>query len=323
MPFLLLPRRRAFLGTALSALALPFLARPAAAQGEGAPLPILATTAMLGDLAGRIGGPRIRLEVLMGEGVDPHLYRPSREDMARLPRASLVLAHGLGLEGRMAPALARPLPVATLSEEVPPANLLPAEAGQDPHLWMDLSLWSLVAARIATRLKALDPAGAPLFEANLSDLQEELRSLDAWAIRTIPTIPEPRRVLVTAHGAFAYFARRYGIEALSLQGTHPEAEPSPRRIREMADMLAARGIGTVFLESSLPDRPLRAVIEAAAARGHRVVIGGELYTDAMGGSGTYEGSYPGMMDHNLATITRALGGEAPERGFAGRLARVS
>ncbi|MFC3123584.1 metal ABC transporter solute-binding protein, Zn/Mn family [Pseudoroseomonas globiformis] len=318
--------RRALLSVALAApLALPL--RAVAQGGGGAPLKVLATTAMIGDLARRIGGDRIALTVLMGEGVDPHLYKPTRQDVARLLQSDLVLYNGLLLEGQMTEAFERVgrsgKPVHAVAEAVPRDMLLVPDgaAGQpDPHLWMDPRAWTEVAAVIARQLSAADPAGQAVFAANLIRLQTDLTALDAWAARTIAGIPAERRVLVTAHDAFGYFARRYGIEVMGIQGLSTESEAGIRQIEHLVGVLASRRIPAVFVESSVSDRNIRALVEGARARGHEVAIGGELFSDAMGAPGSYEGTYPGMIDHNVTTIARALGEDVPPGGFAGKLA---
>jgi len=131
--------------------------------------------------------------------------------------------------------------------------------------------------------------------------------------------PERQRVLVTAHDAFNYFARRYAIEVEGIQGLSTEGEAGVRRIQELVTLLVERRIPAVFVETSVADRNVQAVVAGARARGHQVVVGGELFSDAMGDPGTYEGTYIGMMDHNVTTVVRALGGQAPERGFQNRL----
>jgi manganese/zinc/iron transport system substrate-binding protein len=166
----------------------------------------------------------------------------------------------------------------------------------------------------------LRPAEADAFRRNGDDLARRLVALDAYVKRVIGSIPEQRRVLVTAHDAFGYFARRYGIAVEGIQGLSTEAEAGLRRIQELVEMLSQRGVPAVFVETSVNDRNVRALIEGAAAKGHRVAIGGALFSDAMGPPGTYEGTYVGMMDHNATTIARALGGEAPPKGLNGRLA---
>jgi len=320
-------RRRLLAGGAalLGGLAtMPFAAPPALATR--APLRVLATTAMIGDLTRRIGGERIRLDVLMGEGVDPHLYKPTREDVAKLLAAELVLFNGLLLEGKMADAFERVSragkPVVPVAEALPAEFLLApegAEGSHDPHVWMDPRAWSRAAGVIAERLSAVDKEGAAYFAANLAALQGEIAALDSWAERAIASIPAQQRVLVTAHDAFSYFSRRYGIEVLGIQGLSTESEAGLRRIQELVGLLAERRVPAVFVETSVSDRNIRALVEGAAARGHQVAIGGSLFSDAMGAPGTYEGTYIGMIDHNVTTVVRALGGEAPARGFGGKL----
>jgi manganese/zinc/iron transport system substrate-binding protein len=164
------------------------------------------------------------------------------------------------------------------------------------------------------------PRDADIFRRNGDDLARRLSALDAYVKQVIGSVPEQRRILVTAHDAFGYFSRRYGIAVEGIQGLSTEAEAGVRRIQELVDMLVERRVPAVFVETSVNDRNVRAVIEGAAAKGHQVAIGGSLFSDAMGAPGTYEGTYVGMMDHNATIIARALGGEAPAKGLNGRLA---
>lgn len=297
------------------------------AAAPGKPLEVLATTAMIGDLVREIGGARIRPSVLLGEGVDPHLYRATRDDVARMLRSDVLFYNGLLLEGKMTDAFIRVAragkPVYAVTELLPEDTLLEpdgAEGHFDPHVWMDPRAWARAAELIAAKLGDHDRGGAELFRRNLAGLRQRLDALDDFAARAIATIPERQRLLVTAHDAFGYFARRYGIEVLGIQGISTESEAGVRRVQELVDLLVERRVPAVFVESSVSERNIRALAEGTAARGHRVTIGGTLFSDAMGAPGTYEGSYLGMIDHNVTTIVRALGGAAPAAGFAGRLA---
>jgi manganese/zinc/iron transport system substrate-binding protein len=319
--------RRALLAHVTLLAAAAGLATPSAqAQHRGLPA-VLATTGMIGDLVREIGGDRIRPEVLMGPGVDPHLYKATREDIARLLRADLVFYNGLLLEGKMADAFVRVArsgkPVYAVTELLPEDQLIEpagADGHYDPHVWMDPRRWSRAAELIAEKLIARDAVGAATYRRNLAALQDRIRKLDAYAEQAIASIPERQRVLVTAHDAFNYFAVRYGIEVLGIQGLSTESEAGLRRIQELVEVLVVRRVPAVFVETSVSDRNVLALVEGAAARGHRVVVGGALFSDAMGSPGTYEGTYIGMIDHNVTIIARALGGEAPVRGFQGRLA---
>ena len=298
----------------------------ASARG-GRPVQVVATTGMVGDLVSVIAGDRAALHVMMGPGVDPHLYRATRADLERLLRADLVLANGLGLEGRLAETFARVAragkSVLAVAETLPEQDLIAvadAPGAFDPHVWMDPSLWAKAAEPVAAALIRLDPAGEMQFQRNLEILKTSFAAIDGYAASAIATIPEHARVLITAHDAFAYFGRRYGLAVEGIQGLSTETEAGLRRIADLVELVVAGRIPAIFAETSVPDRNLRALIEGAAARGHRVVLGGTLFSDSMGQPGTYEGTYLGMLDHNVTTIVHALGGEAPARGFSGRLA---
>jgi manganese/zinc/iron transport system substrate-binding protein len=244
-------------------------------------------------------------------------------------RADLVLWHGLYLEAQMEEfmrELGERKPVVAVAESLPREELI-AHVDYadkfDPHVWMDPRLWSRVVEAVRDALAAQRPAEAEAFAANTRAYLAELEALAAYSDKVFGSVPERARVLVTAHDAFSYFGRAHGFEVLGIQGISTQSEAGLQRVAELVDILVERGIGAVFVESSVSDRSIRALVEGAAAKGHEVVIGGELFSDAMGADGTYEGTYPGMIDHNATTISRALGGDAPARGMAGRLAAGS
>lgn len=301
---------------------------PAGARAEP-PLSVVATTGMIADAARQIGGDRVSVRALMGPGVDPHAYRQTRTDIAAMVRADLVLWHGLYLEAQMEEfmqELGARKPVVAVAESLP-RELLISHVDYsdkfDPHVWMDPRLWSQVVETVREALAAARPEDAEVFAANAKAYQDELARLADYSDTVFASVPETARVLVTAHDAFSYFGRAQGFEVLGIQGISTQSEAGLQRVAELVDILVQRKIGAVFVESSVSDRSVRALIEGAAARGHTVVIGGELFSDAMGAEGTYEGTYPGMIDHNATTISRALGGSAPERGMSGRLAAGS
>lgn len=292
-------------------------------DGPG-PIRVVCTTAMIGDLAARIGGERVAVTTLMGPGVDPHLYQPTAADLRTLDGADLILYSGLHLEGKMTDIfgrLASRRPVLAVTDPIlaDPAQLLDAGGNHDPHVWMDVRLWAKAAEAIAARLVRFDPDHAAAYQTNAAALRQDLTALDDYARRSLASIPAERRVLVTAHDAFGYLARAYGLEVRGIQGISTESEAGLRDLEQLVNFLVERRIPAVFVESSVPHKSVQALVEGARARGHEVRIGGELFSDAMGPAGTYEGTYPGMIDHNVTTITRALGGEAPERGLNDRL----
>ena len=296
------------------------LITPAVAQ-----ITVVATTGMIADTARAIGGDHVDVRALMGPGVDPHAYRQTRSDIVAMTRADLVLWHGLYLEAQMEEFfedLGRRRIVVAVAEAMP-RNLLLAHEDYDnrfdPHVWMDPDLWRRVAAEIRDALAEVDPENAAFYLASAESFLTGLDTVSAYAREALASVPEDSRVLLTAHDAFNYFGQAYGFEVLGIQGISTESEAGLVRIAELVDLLVARNIRAVFVESSVSDRNIRALIEGAAARGHEVRIGGELFSDAMGEPGSYEGTYIGMIDHNVTIITRSLGGDAPERGMSGQL----
>lgn len=304
-----------------------------AAAGAGAPARKLeapykavATTAMVKDLVARIAAPHGKVEGLMGEGVDPHLYKPTRDDVAKLLAADVVFYNGLLLEGRMTDTFLRVArrgtPVFAVTELLDERDLLEPDDLQghtDPHVWMDVRAWTKAMEAVAQALTELDAAHGAAYRANAEAYAQELLRLDAYARRSLASIPEQQRVLITAHDAFNYFGRAYGLKVLGIQGISTESEAGVQDINRLVDRIVASRIPAIFVETSVSDKNVRAIVEGARTRGWKVAIGGTLFSDAMGAPGTYEGTYVGMIDHNVTVITRALGGQAPERGLHGKL----
>lgn len=280
---------------------------------------------MVTDIVRQVVGDRYQVLGLMGEGVDPHLYKPTTSDTAKLSSADVVFYNGLMLEGPMEEpleTLARSQPVVAVTESIPSDQLRTPpefEGHPDPHVWMDVSLWSMAVDAIVARMSEIDPEHAETYQANAKAYQAELDKLDDYARSAIASIPEPQRYLVTAHDAFSYFSRAYGIPVESVQGITTESEPGVNDVIRLVDLLVTKKIPAVFVESSVNNDNLRAVLESAENRGWTVREGGTLYSDAMGPAGTYTGTYIGMIDHNVTTITRALGGDAPPGGLNGKL----
>lgn len=315
---------RSFLSV-LFVLLFAMMAPATAGQEDDGRLNVVATVSMVGDAVRQIGGERVKVKTLMGEGVDPHLYRQTQADIAAMVRADLVFWNGLYLEAQLEEFLVRLAerqPVEELGLWIPEEKRIesPIYPGRyDPHVWMDPEIWRHVVVGVRETLSELDPDGAEVYAANAERYLARLEHLDDYAAETLASVPEDKRVLVTAHDAFSYFGRAYDFDVLGIQGMSTESEAGLQRIDEIVTLLVERDIGAIFVESSVSERNIRALIEGAAARGHEVVIGGKLYSDAMGPAGTYRGTYIGMIDANVTTVSRALGGDAPSGGMAGEL----
>lgn len=313
--------KRTFLGAAAT-LAMALSASWAAA---GERLTVVASTGMIADAAQEVGGDLVEVQALMGPGVDPHAYRQTRTDITALAKADVVLWNGLYLEAQMEEfllELGQDKPVIAVAEAVPENLLIGHEDYEgrfDPHLWMNPNLWSRVVVNIRDAMIEAHPDGAETFNANADAYLIKVNELARYTTEVLSTVPVESRVLLSAHDAFNYFGNAYGFEVTGIQGISTESEAGLQRIAELVDLLVERDIRAVFVETSVSDRNIRALIEGAAAEGHEVIIGGELFSDAMGEPGTYQGTYIGMIDHNATTIATALGGQAPQSGMQGLL----
>lgn len=279
--------------------------------GDG-PIDVVATTGMIADAVANVGGERVDVTGLMGPGVDPHLYRPTASDVNALADADIIFYNGLELEGRMTDIfvrLARTTPTVPVAQNTPEERLLASqqyEDAHDPHIWFDVDLWTHAVEVIRDALIELDPGSTDLYTANAESYIAELKDLDAYVFEQVETIPEESRLLITAHDAFGYFGERYGIEVMGLQGISTAAEAGAADVQNLAQTVVDRRIKAIFVESSVPRATIEAVQAAVKSRGHDVVIGGQLFSDAMGEEGTPEGTYIGMVRHNIDTIAGAL-----------------
>lgn len=297
-------------------MALACLATPTMAQ-QSAPLKTVATTGMVGDVVARVGGECAEVTTLMGPGVDPHLYQASARDVSTFQQAEMIFYSGYSLEGQLGDVLERfaetKPTIAVAPSSIDTGSLITVQDvyGIDPHLWMDVSLWSRIAPTIADSLSKARPACEAQFRGNAEEYVAQLEALHQWVTESIASIPEQQRILVTAHDAFNYFGRAYDIEVAGIQGISTSTETGVADIREMAQVVVDREVPSVFVESTINPRTVEAVIEAAREKGQEVSIGGQLYSDAMGEAGTADGTYIGMLYRNTRHIVEALGGETP------------
>src|SRR3712207_707403 len=239
------------------------LAGPAAAQGKR--LEVVATTAMIGDSVKALGGERVRVEVLLGQGVDPHLYKPTRADIAKMAKADMIFANGLNLEAQFRDTfeqLGRTKPVVLAGERLPKDLLLADEDYKDkpdPHVWMDPDLWRGVVGAIRDALSARDPIGKAAYEEGHDRYVGEIARLSTYAKRVLAGIPKDKRILLTAHDAFNYFSRAYDIEVIGIQGVSTESEAGLKKIEEVVELVVSRKLPSIFVESSASDRNVKAV----------------------------------------------------------------
>ncbi|MDA1139149.1 MAG: zinc ABC transporter substrate-binding protein [Planctomycetota bacterium] len=290
------------------------------------PYKVGSTISMVADIVAQVAGDKAEVTNIIGEGVDPHLYKPTRNDVLLLMRSDIIFYSGLMLEGKMADALikvaTRGTPVFAVTELLDEKFLLEPEefAGHfDPHVWMDVKGWMKGVDVVAKSLGEWDSKNAEVYKANAATYNARLKSLDEYVARVIASVPKKSRVLVTAHDAFNYFGRAYDLEVVGIQGISTASQAGLQDINRIVDLLVKKNIRAVFVESSVSSKNIKALVEGAKSKGHDVVIGGELFSDAMGKAGTYEGTYIGMLDHNATTVARALGGKAPLEGLNGKL----
>jgi manganese/zinc/iron transport system substrate-binding protein len=273
---------------------------------------IVTTISQIGEPIEVIGGDRVNVESLMGPGVDPHLYKATQGDINTLQNADIIFYNGLHLEGNMGEVFANMSAnktIVSLGESLDKEKFLMDEEGAiDPHIWFDVDLWKEALDVAVEELKQFSPEDADYFEENKQKYFSKLDELKKEAVEKISSIPEEQRVLVTAHDAFGYFGRMNDMEVIGLQGLSTEDEVGLSDIGSTVQLLIEKQVPAVFIESSINQSSIRAVIDGASKEGLEVTLGGELFSDAMGAKGTEEGTYLGMYHHNVNTIYEALTG---------------
>lgn len=280
---------------------------------ENGKLKVVTTTTMITDLVENIGGDLIEVNGLMGSGIDPHLYKASQGDFRKLDRADVIFYNGLHLEGKLVEVFEKMNEQAkttiAISDGVAENTLIGSEyfaSNYDPHIWFDLVYWNDISVYVTKRLSELDPENAAAFEVNRDVYLKKLKELKIDLDKKIEELPKEKRILVTAHDAFNYYGRTFDFEVVGLQGISTATEAGVKDVQRITEFIIENKIKAIFIESSVPRRTVEALQAAVNAQDHDVIIGGELFSDALGSAGTAEGTYIGMYKHNVNTIVNAL-----------------
>lgn len=273
-------------------------------------LSILTTTNIIADGVRQIVGDKAEVISLMGAGVDPHLYKASQGDIEKLSNADVIVYNGLHLEGKMTlvlEKLSKSKTVIAISDGISSTQLIAVNAHTyDPHIWFDIKLWQQGITHLAQKLAIADPANKNYYLSNTEKYIDTLKSTDTWIQKEILKIPKSQRVIITAHDAFSYYGRAYDIEVKGLQGISTLSDFGLADITRLLALIVKRNIKSVFIESSVSPKSVQALIEGCKAQDHAVILGGTLYSDALGAAETKEGSYLGILQYNTITISKAL-----------------
>ncbi|MDF2670980.1 MAG: periplasmic solute binding protein [Paenibacillus sp.] len=281
-------------------------------KSTGDKVKITTTIGMIADVAEQVGGEHVEVLSLMKSGVDPHLYKATQSAISKLNKADLIFYNGLHLEGKMGDILEKMnknKPTIAVSRNLDVSKLRGMEDNStehDPHIWFDVRNWMSATEVIRDELVKIDSANADQYKSNAAAYLKQLQALHEEVGTKIASIPKNSRILVTAHDAFGYFGAAYDIQVMGLQGISTASEAGLKDVTDLRNFLVDNKVKAVFVESSVPKKTIQAVVDGAKEKGHEVKIGGELFSDAMGAAGTIEGTYIGMVKHNVDTIVSAL-----------------
>lgn len=278
---------------------------------ENGKLNVVTTTTMITDLVKNVGDNAINLQGLMGSGVDPHLYKASEGDVTKLSNADIIFYNGLHLEGKLVEVFEKMKNKKTVAiSDALDKNTLIGSAyfasNYDPHIWFNVDYWIQATQFVIRVLSEAVPEHKEAFETNGANYIEQLQALKNKLKTTIETLPQEKRILVTAHDAFNYFGKAFNFEVLGLQGLSTATEAGVQDVQKLAAFIIENKVKAIFVESSVPKRTIEALQAAVKSKNHDVTIGGTLYSDALGNAGTAEGTYIGMFEYNVNTIVEAL-----------------
>lgn len=294
-------------------LALSILGCGSNDKAKNGKLNVVTTTSMITDLVKNVGGDMINIQGLMGAGVDPHLYKASAGDVTKLATADIIFYNGLHLEGKlvevfekMGSAVKSQVP---LGEHLDKNTLIGSDyfaSNYDPHVWFNIQYFQQFVGVVVDELSTKDPKNSEQYSANGAAFLAQLADLETEIIEVIETLPQEKRILVTAHDAFNYFGKSYGFEVVGLQGLSTATEAGVQDVQRLSQFIIDKKVKAIFIESSVPRRTIEALEAAVLSKGYKVTIGGSLYSDALGNEGTIEGTYIGMFTYNVNTIVNAL-----------------
>jgi len=297
----------------LSVVALLFSCNKKQQKANGGKLNVVTTTTMITDMIQAIGSDRIHVQGLMGSGVDPHLYKASEGDVSKLSKADVIFYNGLHLEGKLEDIFERMQhsnkETVALSHSIAKDQLITSEnfaSNYDPHIWFQIDYWIDCAKYAASELSRIDAANKAYYQVNSEAYINKLKQLKQENNTLVAGLPQSKRVLITAHDAFNYFGKAYGFEVVGLQGLSTATEAGVQDVQNLSKFIIQKNVKAIFVESSVPKRTIQALQASVQAKGHRVEIGGELFSDALGSKGTPEATYIGMYKHNISTIVNAL-----------------
>ena len=280
-----------------------------ATSTEGKKIKVTTTLNYYVDLLNQIGGDKVEITGLMKEGEDPHLYVATAGDVEKLNSADLVVYGGLHLEGKMVDIFDKlqGREVLNLGDVLDKSQLTKVDDElYDPHVWFNTQFWALQAKAVADKLSSMDAANKDYYQANLEKYMKDLDEATKYIQDRINEIPEGSRYLVTAHDAFGYFSKQFGLKVESIQGVSTDSEVSAKRIEELAQFIADNKIKAIFTESSVSPASIHALEEAVKAKGWEIKIGDELYSDSMGDKEHDTDTYIKTIKANADKIANAL-----------------
>ncbi len=265
---------------------------------------VVATASIFADMAENIGGGEVVVKSIVPIGADPHTHEPTPADARLVQSADLIIKNGLTFEGWLNELIENSgseAEIALITEGIDPIQSIQYANSTDPHAWMSAKKGLTYIENIKNALARLVPEHQEMFEFNFGVYRQQLADLDESIHQKISTIPEEKRILITSHDAFRYYANEYGIRVESILGTSTDADIQTSDIIRLNKVIKSSNIPAVFIESTVNPKDLELL-----AKDNNIVIGGKLYADSIGEKDSPAPTYLDMLEYNTNTIVNGL-----------------
>ena len=274
---------------------------------------VICTTNVIADAISNILPPDFEVKSLMGPGVDPHTYKSKTSEIKNMKNADVIVYNGIDFESNLIDAIeeiGKSGFVISLGDLVPKDRLRKTTdfgSAYDPHFWHDVNLFSTSVSIAGSQLSVKFPDSKNYIDSATNSYTKKLLETESYVRSEIAKIPSNARVLITAHDAFGYFGRSFGIEVKGIQGISTASDISIRGITELTDFIVSRGIPAIFVENSVSQKNIKSVIEGCQSKGLNLSIGGTLYSDGLGDTESGADTYIKMIRKNTNAIVGGLG----------------
>lgn len=268
-------------------------------------LNVVVSTTMLADLVKQVGQDKVKVVALFKPGMDPHMSMPTGAHTRAIQKADVIIFSGLHLELHFRQVIdAYPKKSIEVGNLLDQSLLIKNNNEIDPHFWFSVPLWIDALKIVSNTLQEYDHENKDYYLENENKYLLELLDLHEWILTEVDKLKSEKKILITAHDAFAYFGREYGFDVNAVRGLSTEGEADTNSIINIVNLIISKDVKAIFVESTVSKTITNSVIEGVKNKGKQLIIGGELYSDALGFGD--DSQYINALKTNVNNIVNAL-----------------